>query len=372
MRFSLFVGNAGRNSGGPEIYESELLRALARCDRDNQYEVFCLDRRAPEVVGVRQDNFRFHALEPSIRPISMTCSLPLAALRHRTESLHATFMPPVFSPQPYILTLVCFSMFQHPELYPAAIRLRVQALTRIGLRSARYFLCVSKNVRDLFAEKFKIPEERMRVSYMAASSAFRPMDAAAVKAELAERLGINGPYFLFSGRWERRKNIVGTLRAFAHFKRTTRLPHRLVLTGSRTWAAAEAEQAIEELGIANEITDLGKSPISDLPLLYAGAEALLYASLWEGFGMPLAESMACGTPVITSNLSSMPEVAGKAGLLVDPYSVEEIADAMRRIAVDAELRATLSAAALERSKAFSWDETARLSIESYRRLASEN
>jgi glycosyltransferase involved in cell wall biosynthesis len=115
--------------------------------------------------------------------------------------------------------------------------------------------------------------------------------------------------------------------------------------------------------------DLGKSPISDLPLLYGGAEALLYPSFWEGFGMPLVEAMSCGTPSITSNVSSMPEVAGDSGLLVDPHSVEEIADAMRRIAESSHLRAGLSAAALTRCRLFSWEKTATQTLAMYKTLA---
>jgi glycosyltransferase involved in cell wall biosynthesis len=372
MKFGIFLGNAGRNSGGPEIYESELVRSLARIDKQNQYEIFCLDRRAPSVVGVDQENFRYHVLWPAVRPVSMTVSLALASSRYKTQSLHATFMPPVFSPQPLILTLVCFSMFARPEYYPLAIRLRVQALTRLGLRTARYFLCVSNNVRELFADKFKIAEKRLLLSYMAASDIFHPIPEEDVRAEVAERFLIKDPYFLFSGRWEHRKNIVGTIQAFALFKKRTRLPHKLVLTGSRTWAAEEAQRVIHESRMEREIIDLGKSPYATLPLLYGGAEALVYASFWEGFGMPLVESMACGTPVITSNISSMPEVAGAAGLYVDPHSVEEIAEAMRQIAEFPALRARLSAAALERAKRFTWEETARRTLQTYELLANEN
>jgi glycosyltransferase involved in cell wall biosynthesis len=207
---------------------------------------------------------------------------------------------------------------------------------------------------------------------MAASRIFRPLPEDEKRAELDRRFGITDPYFLFSGRWEHRKNIVGTLRAFALFKRTTRLPHKLVLSGSRTWAAADAEAVIRELKLEPEIVDLGKSPIADLPLLYGGATALVYPSLWEGFGMPIVEAMSCGTPSVTSNISSMPEVAGDTALLVDPHSIEEIADAMRRLAESPALRDSLSAAALRRSGLFTWEETARRTRDMYETLANNN
>jgi len=142
MKFGIFLAMRDGTRVGLKIYESELVRSLARIDKENEYEIFCLDRRAPSSWAWNR-KLPVSRLWPAVRPVSMTVSLALAASRYKTQSLHATFMPPVFSPRPLILTLVCFSMFSRPEYYPPAIRLRVQALTRLGLRTARYFLCVS-------------------------------------------------------------------------------------------------------------------------------------------------------------------------------------------------------------------------------------
>jgi glycosyltransferase involved in cell wall biosynthesis len=120
--------------------------------------------------------------------------------------------------------------------------------------------------------------------------------------------------------------------------------------------------------LSDAVTDLGKTPIDELPLLYGGAEAVVYASLWEGFGMPIIEAMACGTPVITSNVAAMPETAGGAALLVDPNSPGEIAAAMSRIASDVALCASLRVRGLERARQFSWDRTARETLTLYREV----
>lgn len=368
MKIGLFLGNAGRSSGGPEIYERELTRSMVAIAPENDYHLFCLDSRGPEVVGLKGNNIAYHPLWPSIRVLAMSASLQWMVLRKRPDIVHATFMPPPWFPRSYALTLVCFSMFQHPEFYPLAIRARLQALTSIGVRTARLFLCVSENVRDLFVEKFKIERERTAVTWMGANPMFHPIVEEEKRPALAARYGIHDPYFLFSGRWERRKNIAGIIEAFAKFKQETRLPHKLVFTGSRTWAAAEAEAVILRHGIQNEVIDVGKTPLDELPLLYTGADALVYASLWEGFGMPIAEAMASGTPVITSNISSMPEVAGNAAILVDPYSTDEIADAMRRVAESSDLRAQLSQRGLARSRLFTWEQTARRTLSAYQQI----
>jgi glycosyltransferase involved in cell wall biosynthesis len=167
-----------------------------------------------------------------------------------------------------------------------------------------------------------------------------------------------------------RKNILGTLEAFAQVKKESPSDLKLVLTGSKTWAAKEADELIAALGIQNDIIDLGKSPMEDLPVIYGGALGLVYASFWEGFGMPIVEAMACGTPVITSNLSSMPEIAGSAALLVDPYSVQDLAAAIHKITTDATLRARLTELGLQRANAFSWEKTAQQTLFAYKRMAA--
>jgi glycosyltransferase involved in cell wall biosynthesis len=369
VKIGLFLANAGRSSGGPEVCETQLARTLASVAPQHDYHLYCLDARAPLAVSLRQPNVAYHALRPHVRPVAMLTTLPFAVWRGAPDVLHATFMPPPWSPMRYVYTLVCFSMYRHPEFYPPAIRLRVRALVARGARTAAFLLCVSDNVRQLFRERFRIPEDRMAVTYMAASDRFRPLERTEVQGYLA-RNGIRDPYFLFSGRWERRKNLERIVRAFAEFKRATRLPHKLVLTGSRGWDAEAVLAAIVETRMVDQVVDVGKTPLDELPYLYGGAEALLYPSLWEGFGMPIVEAMACGTPVITSNLSSMPEVAGDAALLVDPYRTDDLTEAMQRIAEDGNARRALGARGLARAREFSWEKTARQTLAAYGTVAA--
>jgi glycosyltransferase involved in cell wall biosynthesis len=370
MRISIFVASAGRASGGPEVYETGLLRGLAAIDKENEYHLLCLSPGARSSIGIDQENFHYHNLWPQIRPVSMLTSLPLQLMRRKSDVVHASFMPPPIKLQEYVFTLICYSMFQHPEFYPPAIRLRLCALMRWGVRTARLMLCISENVRDMFAEKFKLPLHRLVVTHLGVSPIFRPQPEKENRQSLKEIYGVDAPYFLFSGRWERRKNILGALKAFALFKKETGAPHKLVTTGSRTWAAREADAIIAREGLQREIIDVGKSPFKELPILYSGAEALIYPSFWEGFGLPIVEAMASGAPVITSNRSSMPEVAGGAALIVDPYSTTEIAEAMFRIISNDSLRASLRDKGLERAKFFTWERTAQRTLDAYRQMAA--
>jgi glycosyltransferase involved in cell wall biosynthesis len=279
-------------------------------------------------------------------------------------------MAPPLASSRQLMTLVCMSMFECPELYPALIRWRLQALTTMGIRSSKLILCVSEMVKQRAIERFKVAEERLSVVPLGVHPRFRSHSNEEVHEYLSSQR-FSGPYFLFCGRWEKRKNLLGIIEAFAAFKQETKLPHKLVLTGKRTWIAPQAEALIERLGLQSEVIDHGKTPIHELPLLYAGATALVYASFYESFGMPIIEAMACGTPVITSNKTAMPEVAGGAALLVDPYNCESIASAMHKIACDPYVASTLREAGVRRSRLFTWEATAQATLDAYHRVASE-
>ncbi len=371
MKVGLLVAFAGRNCGGPEIMDREFPRAVSRLAPDNEYHLFCLDRRAREVVGLEQENIIYHMLRPSLRPISLSMSLPWAISRVRPDVFYAMVIPPPYCPMDLIMNMPCSTTVVHPEFYPPMIRMRLQFLLHRGIRVARQVVCVSQHVRDVVRDAFGVPEERLPIINPGLNESFRLIGADEKREMLRERHGIDYPYFLFSGRWEPRKNVPRTLEAFALFKRRTRTEHKLVFSGERTWGRRDAEETIARLRLESDIVDLGKTPVGELPYLYGGADGVLFASLWEGFGMPIIEAQACGTPVITSNLAAMPETAGGAALLVDPYSVEEIAAAIQRIAEDRELRVELRSKGLKRTPLFTWENTARKTLDLFRATADQ-
>lgn len=369
MKIGMFLGSVGADSGGPERYETELVKHLADIDAHNEYEILTLFPKGPERL-VQQENFRARALKPSIRPVSMLTSLPREMRRAGADVWHATYVPPPFSPTPYMFTLVCSSMIEHPELFPPAIRLRLTTLTNRAIAKSDLIVCISEHIREVVRERYGVSEDRMAVTHLGASDAFSPLDKAESFDFVSKTYGIERPYFLFSGRWEERKNIVRIIKAFAKFRAESGIDMQLVFSGERTWAAEEADEAIRVNGLERDVLDLGKSPFSELPALYSGAVALAYPSLWEGFGLPIVEAMASGTPVITSNNSSMKEIGGDAALLVTPQSVDEIAEAMYKIASDPQLQARMRADGLERAAKFTWHNTAKQTLALYEQQRS--
>lgn len=369
MKIGMFLGSVGSDSGGPERYETELVKHLAAIDQSNEYEMLTLFPKGPERL-VQQENFSARALTPSIRPISMLATLPMQMCKTGADIWHATYVPPPFSPADYMFTLVCSSMIEHPELFPPAIRLRLTTLTNRAIAKSNLIVCISDHIRQVVRERYGVSEDRMAVTYLGASEVFQPLDKAEAFEFVKATYGVNRPYFLFSGRWELRKNIVRIIKAFAKFRAESDIDMQLVFTGERTWAAEEADEVIRANQLENDVVDLGKSAFNELPQLYSGAVALAYPSLWEGFGLPIVEAMASGTPVITSNNSSMQEIGGDAALLVTPESVDEIAEAMYRIASDTQLQASMREQGLERAAMFTWRNTAEQTLALYERQYS--
>lgn len=369
LNVGIFLVMTGRQAGGPETYERCLVDSLSRVDTTTRYRTYSLDRRAPALLPAPGPRMAHQVLGPSMRLISTALTLPLALMRDRIDLLHAPFTPPPFSSRPYVFTHHCFSTFNHPEFYDSRILLRLNALLKKGLRSARRTICVSRCTLEMTADLFKLDRSRMHVVYNGVGSQYQPVDRAAARERMAQRHGLHAPFMLFVGKLESRKNILRILRAFDRFRREAGDPVQLVLAGRRTPLTQGIDETIAELDLKPHVIEIGYVPDEDLPHLYSAAHCFVFPTLWEGFGIPVIEAMACGTPVITSNLSSLPEVSGDAALLVDPYQVDDIAGAMLRLWREPALASSMRERGLVNARRFSWDETARQTMAIYHEAA---
>jgi len=204
------------------------------------------------------------------------------------------------------------------------------------------------------------------VIYTSADPRFKFLrDKEAARSYILHQYGIKDPFILYVGTLEPRKNIPTLIHAFAKVKKDG-FPQKLLLIGGKGWKYEEIFSAINELSLTDQILIPGYVPDEDLVYFYNVADLFVYPSLYEGFGLPPLEAMACGTPVITSNKSSLPEVVGDAALLVDPLDVRALAGAIERVLANEELRAQLSERGLKRAKFFSWKKTAERTWEVYR------
>ena len=369
MRIGIFVLMAGRQAGGPETYEVELIRALAAIDRRNEYVVYCTTPAAIPAIGVTQDNVTYRVLGPRLRSIAVGVTLPALLVRDGIDFFHSTFTPPPFFTKQLVFTMHCMSNFTHPEFYSPLVAWRLNHLMKIALRRAACVLCVSRNVRDDVHQQFGVAGDRLAVAYNGVGSHFVRTPPEEARRLVASRFGIDYPYLLFVGKLQARKNVIRLVHAYARFRRETGSEAKLLLAGRKTATADGIDQAIAELGLGDHVVQAGYFAPTDLPVLYSAAQQFVFPSLWEGFGIPVVEAMACGTPVVTSTVTSLPEVAGDAAVLVDPTSVDDIAEAMVRIETSPDLRNTLVSRGLERAQQFTWANCARATLGAYAAVA---
>jgi glycosyltransferase involved in cell wall biosynthesis len=366
MRIGVFAVMAGRRAAGPETYEVSLVRALAEHDRSNEYEVFCLNHAARSAFAIEQDNVRFHVLWPAIRWVSVPVTLPITLMASRVDLLHATFIPPPLSPIGYVFTMHDLTMFHNPEFYSPLIRWRLNRSIGQGLSRSRVILCVSECVRQIGIRDFGLDPKRLTVVHHGVDPNFYPRSTEWCRRLLAAEYRIDRPYALFVGQIKARKNIIRILQAFERVRAAGDSELSLILAGRRGRTSDGIDETISRLRLADHVIELGHVRQEHLPELYSAAEMLVFPSLFEGFGFPVIEAMACGTPVVTSNVSALPEVAGRAALLVDPNSVEEIAGAMSRLRGDLDLQSVLRARGLERAKEFTWKRAAEQTCLAYK------
>ena len=228
-------------------------------------------------------------------------------------------------------------------------------------------LTYSEHTKQDVVETLGVEADRIHVAPLAAHEQYRPVRDPKRLREVLAKHGLDGrPYIIYTGLIGARKNLSRLVEAFHLLKQEEpSLEHRLVLAGGKDWLSEPIFETIRALRLEDDVKWLGYVPFEELPFLLGGADLFAFPSLYEGFGLPPLEAMSCGTPVVSSNASSLPEVVGDAALLFDPYQVKEMAEAIHRALTDVELRAELSRRGLERARLFSWEKTARITLAAY-------
>ncbi|MDO8989264.1 MAG: glycosyltransferase family 1 protein [Sideroxyarcus sp.] len=267
---------------------------------------------------------------------------------------------------PTVVTVHDLSVLRYPQTHPAARVKFMEKRLADAVQGAAFVLTDSEYVRQEVITEYSVPESRVVTVLLAASEGYRPQSYEMLNGVLARyNLACRG-YFLSVGTLEPRKNLATAIRAFAALPDRMRKENNLVIVGMRGWENTELDRILAPLLQRGEIRILGFVPDDELPALYSGATAFIYPSLYEGFGLPPLEAMACGTPVISSNRASLPEVVGEAGITVDALDVDGLRDAMRRLIENPEERELFSRQGLLRSKLFSWQRTAEETAAVYR------
>ena len=358
----------GRYSGVVR-YTDSLVRALA--PHLQQDLMVFVTRSADGLDGVRVRRVRAPFPTPNeyARALWEQALVPIDVARFHPDVYHSpNYILPMALRCPSVVTVHDLA-FLDASLHRMRSHLYLTALTRRAIAKASRIICVSAYTRDRLASTYPAARDRTRVIGEGVDDRFRPQPAALI-AGFRTRFRIDAPYVLFVGVFEPRKNLERLVRAFELAMEQSGKDHLLVLAGARGWKDESVLRSIETSALRDRIRVLGYVPETDLAALYSGADVFVYPSLHEGFGLPPLEAMACGVPVVTSNVTSLPEVVGDAALCVDPCDVEAIASSIERLVTDASLRQRLVNAGIRRAAEFRWDRVAEKTLAVYREAAA--
>ena len=353
---------------GISRYTGHLLQALACLDRDDEFIVFQHRRHRTPLIA--QDNFHRGVLFAPVHHPLEQWLLPLELLRFPLDLLHSTdFIPPLRSSVPAVITVHDLAFLHWPHFITKASAAYYGQIDR-AVRHARHIIVPSENTKHDLIGQLGVPDNKVSVIPEAADPLFKPLPVEPTRAEVVRRYGIPFSYIFFVSTIEPRKNVTGLLNAFHYLREHYNTTNTgLVLAGSEGWLYEETLETVRRLNLEQSTFFLGRVSDEDLRKLYVGARCHIHPAHYEGFGLPPLEAMACGTPTIVSNSSSLPEVVGDAALLVNPNDPEEIAVALHRLLSDDDLHAELREKGFQRANCFSWETAARSTLEVYRKVA---
>ena len=357
---------------GIGTYIRNLLRHLARLDRQSDYIAVC---RPEDADSIRALGPNFRPVPDRSAPYSVReqWSLPLTVSREKPDVFHAPhYVLPTLMPGRTMVTIHDCIHLMFPEYLPCRMaKVYARAAMYSATRRASRILTVSESSKRDILRFFPVDPGKITVIYNAIDERFRIQPAEDATARVRERYQLADPFVLYVGNVKPHKNVERLIEAFALVLRRWPGTLTLLIIGEAISSFPTLRRAVHRHQLHGRVRFLGFVPEDTLSVLYRLAGVFVFPSLYEGFGLPALEAMACGTPVVASNVSSLPEVLDEAALLVDPHSAPEIADAIVRVLSDPAVGAELRAKGLARAEQFSWPRSVARTLEIYREVANE-
>lgn len=386
-----YEANVPQRLGSSQV-AFELLKGLEKIDRKNDYTIFL---PSPPLLDLPKERhgWKYKILRPKRLWTKIALPLALFTARDKPDLIFSpTHYIPRFSPGGVkrVVTIFDLSFLHFPEMFTEKDLWQLKNWTKFSVENADHIITISKFSKDDICKQYNLPKEKITVACPGYDrEKFQPFDFAQGKSskfkveEIKRKYKIGEIYIIYLGTIQPRKNLIRLIEAFSrvvgghHLEGVNQTTASLHLPGERSgelelvivgktkgegrqgWMYEDILQTPGKLGIGDRVNFLGFVPTEDLSYLLSGAIAYIQPSLWEGFGIPVVEAMAVGIPVIVSNVSSLPEVVGDAGILIDPYSVDQIEQAIRTIVADKKLRLKYAKEGIERSREFSWDKMAK-------------
>jgi glycosyltransferase involved in cell wall biosynthesis len=366
MRFSVDAHAIGCHLTGNEVYIRNLLNEFARLDRTSDFIAYVSKPGAH--LQVPDSIQTSHVSENPFRRLGL--DLPMKLRYDKPDLLHVQYTSPLACSVPLVVSVHDVSYLEHPQYFTRFRSRQLRFTVKRTVEAAARILTPSEFSRRAILRHYKLDERKVVVVPNAVSSSFRPVERESAAAVVEEKFGIKGPFVLTVGDLQPRKNHLGLLHAFEEtLRQHPHLPHRLVFVGKETWYSKELHRAVLRSDVAGRVDFTGFVEDPDLLQFYGACDLFVFPSFYEGFGLPILEAMACGRAVACSSATAMPEVANAAGILFDPYSVQEMSRAIGDVLLDEEMRVRLERLGTNRAASFTWERAAQRTLDVYYEVA---
>ena len=368
MRIGIDAHAIGSESAGNETYYEQLLKHLAAASTNGSHYVVYYTHQSAARRVPESERFHLKRIRPATRFWRIPIAFPLEFRREKLDVFHAQYIIPPLCNCKAVTTIPDIAYEHYPEFFSKFCNLWSKMLIRRSAERADHIITVSEHSKNDISTTYHIDPEKITVTYEGAGLEFFPRDKAACREQIAINYNVNDSFLLYVGRLQERKNLRRLLSAYARVKKDG-INEKLVLVGKQDWVSGNIQTHLQTLQLEHDVIFTGYVPSADLPIFYNAALAFVYPSIFEGFGLPVIEAMACGVPVLTSYGSSLEEVAGDAAVLVDPMSEESIAEGLRKLLGDTNLKLKLARAGLNRSATFSFQKAAQQTSGVYEMVA---
>lgn len=357
---------------GNETYITNLLDSLLDLDLGHELILFFTHEEARRQWAARHAGIRTVRVRPQQPLVRIPVITPWLVWKLGIELLHVQYVGPPLMTAPLVTVIHDISFETHPEYFDPREVKQFRVTFPLTARRAKKVLTVSEYSKRDLMDIYGLPEDKVVVTYEAANERFQPHAGGADGGGIRQRYGIGGDYVLAVGNLQPRKNLVRLIAAYTRLRKARPdITQQLVIVGKKAWMHDPILDFMRRSEWKHDIILTDYVPDEDLPGIYANASLMVYPSLYEGFGLPPLEAMACGTPVIVSDRSSLPEVVGDAGIKVDPLDVDGIAASMASVLLEPQVSRWFADRGLERARTFSWKKTASETAAVYEQVLRE-
>ncbi len=367
MRIGIDCRFYGGKAGGIGRYTQELVTHLLEIDSKNKYVLF-----------FTKDNFKecrlaFSNLEKKIvsspyYSFSEQIFFPFDLRNQKLDLMHFTnFNNPLFWFGKFVVTIhdLTLMFFTGEKRTSSLHKLGYRLVLLSACKKARRIIAVSSHTKKDIIKFFNIPDNKIKLVYEGVEEKYHPQEDKNLIEKIKKKYNIQPPYLMYVGAWKKHKNITNLVKAFAILKKNYTLPHRLVLVGKENSLTEELKEEVTKLDLKKDVIFTGFVYEEDLPIIYNAAEVFVFPSLYEGFGLPPLEAMATGTPVVASNISSIPEILDKAADFFNPWDPEDMALRIRDVLFSKKKQEELKKRGLKKASQFSWQKCAQETLKIY-------